>query len=86
MADDPNKSILDYLGWHFRRINLRFDKMEADMAEIKQRLTVIEVQGHASSPIEVSHYEKTTESFNRLTTDIDMIKRSFGYTSPHNSR
>jgi tetrahydromethanopterin S-methyltransferase subunit G len=75
MSDDPNKNVLDYLREQFFRVHQRFDKLEADMGEVKQRLTAVEIQVGNLSGTEASHYGATMLRLDRVEQRLDRIER-----------
>ena len=71
MADD----VLDCLRAQFDRVHVRFDKLEADMGEVKQRLTAVEIQVGNLAGTEASHYGATMLRLDRVDQRLDRIER-----------
>jgi hypothetical protein len=42
MSDKPNGNVVDYLREQFARVHVRFDKIEADLLNLKTRVSEIE--------------------------------------------
>jgi hypothetical protein len=74
MSDTPDNNVLDYLREQFSRTNLKLDDLRADMAEVKQRLTTVEIQVGNLSGAESSHYGQTMQRLGRIVGDIARIK------------
>ena len=63
MTDEPSNLILQYL----RRIDAKVDALQADMIEVKQRLSLVE-EGLAI----------VNKRLDRLEVRVDRIERRFG--------
>lgn len=75
MSDDPGSKVLDYLREQFARLNARMDDLRADMGEVKQRLTTMEIQVGSLAATEASHYGQTMQRFDGMEARLDRIER-----------
>jgi tetrahydromethanopterin S-methyltransferase subunit G len=75
MSDDPDKNVLDYLRAQFDRMHVRFDKLDAEIGEIKHRLTAVEIQVGNLSATEANHYGATMLRLDRVDQRLDRIER-----------
>jgi phage shock protein A len=71
MSGEPDSFILVYL----RRFDAKIDDLRADMAEVKQRLTTLEVQIASLSSMETSHCAQVMQRLDRHDTRLDRIER-----------
>lgn len=71
MSDDPNNLVLNLL----RAIRGDIGDIKADMIEVKQRLTTVEIQVSNLAATEASHYGQTMQRLDRIGGDMDRIKR-----------
>ena len=71
MSDEPENLVLVYL----RRIDAKIDDLRADVVEVKQRLTTLEIQVGNLVATEQSHYAQAMLRMDRLGADVDRIKR-----------
>ncbi len=71
MSDDPNNLVLNLL----RAMRGDIGDIKADMAEVKQRLTTVEIQVSNLAATEASHYGQTMQRLDRIGSDVDRIKR-----------
>lgn len=65
-------------GEHFdllRRMDAKVDDLRADTAEVKQRLTTLEVQIAGLSSTESSHHAQVMHRLDRHETRLDRIER-----------
>jgi chromosome segregation ATPase len=76
----PAIPVLDYLREQFSRLDSRLDRLTADMGEIKQRLTTLEIQLGGSVATEQSHYGQTMLRLDRLDSRLERIERRFDLT------
>ncbi len=82
--------VLDYLREQFDRLDLKLDRLTADLGEIRQRLTTLEIQGGGFVATEQSHYGQTMLRLDRFGDRLDRIERrldlaSLSLTIPHNT-
>lgn len=71
MSDEPDNLVLVFL----RRLDGKMDDLRADMADLKQRQTTLEVQvGHLNAT-ESSHYGQIMLRLDRLETRLERIAR-----------
>jgi division protein CdvB (Snf7/Vps24/ESCRT-III family) len=75
MSDDPNKNVMDYLRAQFDRTNAKIDGMREDLAEVKQRLTALEIQVGNQVATEQSHYAQVMLRMDRHDARLDRIER-----------
>ena len=83
--DDPmseSANVLDYLREQFARTNDKIDALRADMAEVKQRLTTLEIQSGNFMASEQSHYGATMQRLDRLESRLDRIERRLDLVEP----
>jgi tetrahydromethanopterin S-methyltransferase subunit G len=76
MSDDPENLILVYL----RRIDTRVDNLRLDMAEVKQRLTALEIQVGNLAGNEASHYGQIMQRLDRQEARLERIERRLDLT------
>ena len=69
MTDD--NEIINFVGEQFRRLNVRFDNVEADVRELKHRQTVVD---HRLAGIMAS-LQLVNERVDRIGEDVRLIKR-----------
>ena len=75
MSDNPNGQVLDYLREQFARVNGKLDRLSGDMAEIKQRLTTVEIQVGNLAGTEGSHYAQVMLRMDRLDARVERIEQ-----------
>lgn len=73
MSDEPDNIVLRYL----RAIDTKVDDLTTDVAEVKQRLTTLEIQVSNLSATESSHYAQVMQRLDRHETRLDRIERRF---------
>ncbi len=71
MSDQPENLVLVLL----RRLDASMGVLRADMAEVKQRLTTIEIQIANLSSTESSHYAQTMLRSDRHEARLERIER-----------
>jgi phage shock protein A len=71
MSGEPDSFVLVYL----RRLDTKMDDLRADTAEVKQRLTTLEVQIASLSATESSHYAQVMQRLDRHEIRLDRIER-----------
>lgn len=71
MSDQPDSLILVFL----RRIDARVEALTADVAEVKQRLTTLEIQVGNAAATEQSHYGQVMQRLDRQDVRLDRIER-----------
>jgi hypothetical protein len=76
MSDDPNNLVLNLL----RAIRGDVAEIKADMREVKQRLTTLEIQIGSLAATEQSHYAQTMLRMDRYDGRLDRIERRLGLT------
>ena len=74
MSDIHDNNVIDFLREQFSRTPLQLDDLRADMAEVKQRLTTLEIQIGNLSGTESSHYGQTMQRLDRIVGDITRIR------------
>jgi hypothetical protein len=74
MSSEPENLVLVFL----RRIDAKGDDLRADMAEVKQRLTTLEIQVANLSSMESSHYAQVMQRLDRHEGRLDRIERRLG--------
>jgi hypothetical protein len=74
MSDGPESLVLRYL----RGIDAKVDDLHADMSEVKQSLTTLEVQVANLSSTEVSHYAQVMQRLDCHGTRLDRIEHRLG--------
>ena len=67
--------VLDYLREQFDRLKPKLDRLTADLGEIRQRLTTLEIQGGGFVATEQSHYGQTMLRLDRFGDRLDRIER-----------
>jgi phage shock protein A len=70
MSGEPDNFVLVYL----RRLDTKMDDLRADTAEVKQRLTTLEVQIASLSATESRHYAQVMQRLDRHETRLDRIE------------
>ena len=76
MSDDPNQNVLDYLREQFARMHLRFDRIDADVLNLKVRMSAVEVElGHLRIGI-----GEVNGRIDRMETRLDRIERRLDLT------
>lgn len=80
MSDPTN--VLDYLREQFKRIHDKIDVLRAEVGEVKQRLTALEIQSGNFMASEQSHYGAGMQRFDRLETRLDRIERRLDLVEP----
>jgi hypothetical protein len=65
----------DYLREQFDRVNLKLDRLSADVGEVRQRLTTLEIQVGGQAATEQSHYGQTMLRLDRFGERLDRIER-----------
>ena len=73
MADAAE--VLDYLRAQFDRVNVKLDRLSADVGEVRQRLTTLEIQVGGLVATEQSHYGQTMLRLDRFGDRLDRIER-----------
>lgn len=76
MSDEPDNVVLILL----RRIDAKVDEMRADLAEVKQRLTTLEIQVGNLVATEQSHYAQVMLRMDRHEMRLDRIERRLDLT------
>jgi hypothetical protein len=76
MSDQPDNLVLIYL----RRIDAKVDELRADLLEVKQRLTTLEIQVGNLVATEQSHYAQLMLRMDRHDARLDRIERRFELT------
>lgn len=71
MSDQPENLMLVYL----RRLDTSMGELRADVAEIKQRLTTLEIQVSQLAATEASHYVSIVTRLDRIETRLDRLER-----------
>jgi len=78
--------ILNFVGEQFRRLNLRFDKLELDIMDIKSRIMVVE-EGQASMSSRIATVEVSSaqiiKRLVRVETRLDRIERRLDLVDAH---
>lgn len=69
--DEPDNLILRYL----RRLDEKMDRLIADMHDMRQRVTALEIQGGGMVATEQSHYGFIMQRFDRHETRLERIER-----------
>ena len=69
-----NQDVLDFLRERFKRVDDKLDRIGADMLEVKERLTAVEIQVGNLSGTEASHYGATMLRLDRLEQRLDRIE------------
>lgn len=70
MSGEPDNFVLVYL----RRLDTKMDDLRAGTAEVKQRLTTLEVQIASLSATESRHYAQVMQRLGRHETRLDRIE------------
>lgn len=73
MADAAE--VLDYLRAQFDRVNVKLDRLSADVGEVRQRLTTLEIQVGGLVATEQSHYGQTMLRLDKFGDRLDRIER-----------
>jgi len=76
MSDDPDNIILV----HLRRFDTKLDRMAEDMADIRQRLTTVEIQIGQLVATEQSHYAQIMLRMDRHDARFGRIERRLDLT------
>ncbi len=71
MSDQPETIILVYL----RRIDAKLDRLAEDVADLKQRMTALEIQVANLAATKASHYGNTSLRIDRIEVRLDRIER-----------
>ena len=71
MSDEPDNLTLVFL----RRLDTKMDRVIEDVADVKQRLTTLEIQVGQMVATEASHYAQTMLRIDRVEVRIDRIER-----------
>jgi tRNA G26 N,N-dimethylase Trm1 len=71
MSDDPDNIVLRYL----RRIDANVVELRADVTDVKQRLTTLEIQVGNLLSTEQSHYAQVMLRLDRHDTRLERIER-----------
>ncbi|MGD0106429.1 MAG: hypothetical protein ABSC06_20675 [Rhodopila sp.] len=71
MSGESDNFVLVFL----RRLDTKMDDLRADTAEVKQRLTTLEVQIASLSATESSHYAQVMQRLDRHEMRLDRIER-----------
>jgi len=71
MSDQPENIMLVYL----RRIDAKLDRLAEDVADLKQRMTALEIQVANLAATEASHYGNTSLRIDRIEARLDRIER-----------
>jgi phage shock protein A len=71
MSGEPDNFVLGCL----RRLDTKMDDLRAGTAEVKQRLTTLEIQIANLSATESSHYAQVMQRLDRHETRLDRIER-----------
>ena len=78
--------IINFIGEQFRRLNLRFDKLELDVMDIKSRMIVVE-EGQASMSVRIATVEVSAtqiiKRLDRVETRLDRIERRLDLVDAH---
>ena len=74
---DQAGDVLDFLRAQFARVHDKLEAMSADLAEVKQRLTTVEIQVSSLAATEGSHYGHTMQRLDRLESRLGRIERRF---------
>jgi phage shock protein A len=73
MAEEPK--VLDFLREQFARVHQKLDRLTADVGEIRQRLTTLEIQIGGLAATEQSHYAQTMLRLDRFGERLDRIEK-----------
>lgn len=76
MPDDPENLVLVYL----RRIDAKLDRLAEELADVKRRLTTLEIQVAQLASTEASHYANSAFRMDRLEARLDRIERRLDLT------
>jgi hypothetical protein len=71
MDDEPDNPTLVFL----RRLDTKMDRVIEDVADVKQRLTTLEIQVGQMVATEASHYAQTMLRIDRVEVRLDRIER-----------
>ncbi|MSP00178.1 MAG: hypothetical protein EXR07_03870 [Acetobacteraceae bacterium] len=71
MSGDPENPMLVFL----RRIDAKVDRLAEDMADVRQRLTSLEIQVAKAAATEASHYAQIMLRLDRNEQRLDRIER-----------
>jgi phage shock protein A len=71
MSGEPDNFVL----FHLRRLDTGMDDLRADSAEVKQRLTTLEVRIGSLRLTESGHYAQVMQRLDRHETRLDRIER-----------
>jgi tetrahydromethanopterin S-methyltransferase subunit G len=71
MSEQPEHPTLILL----RRLDAKIDELRADVAEVKQRLTTLEIQVGNLTATEQSHYAQIMLRMDRHDARLDRIER-----------
>jgi hypothetical protein len=71
MSDQPENLMLVYL----RRLDAKMDSLAADIADLKQRMTAVEIQLGSMASTEQSHYASLAMRLDRHDARLERIER-----------
>ncbi len=77
MADAAE--VLDYLRAQFDRVNVKLDRLSADVGEVRQRLTTLEIQVGGLVATEQSHYGQTMLRLDRIRRPAGSDRAALGF-------
>ena len=79
MSEQDN--IINFIGEQFRRLNLRFDKFEIEIGDLKGRMIVVE-EGLASMLARIATVEVSTagmiKRLDRVESRLERVERRLG--------
>lgn len=78
MSDQPDSRFWVYL----RRIGAKVDALAEDVADVKRRMTSLEIQVGNLAAIEASHYANTAVRLDAIETRIDRIELRLDLVQP----
>ena len=71
MSDQPENLMLVYL----HRLDANMDRVREDLADLKQRVTALEIQFSRHIATEASHYASVVTRLDRIEQRLDRLKR-----------
>jgi hypothetical protein len=81
-----DQNVIDFIGEQFRRLNLRFDKFELDLADLRGRVIVLE-ESQASMSARIATLEVSTagviKRLDRIENRLDRIERRLDLVEAH---
>ncbi len=71
MSDDPDNILLIYM----RRLDAKVDRVLTDLADVKHRLTTLEIQVANLAATEANHYASLANRLDTTEQRLDRIER-----------